>query len=171
MMAMLAAPMLGAVALGADASVWLLEQHRLQIAADAAAYAAALQLSNTAMQTGAPASYVTLATNEANAASGGGSLVGTMATPVVSVAADYSTVTVTLSSVASTYFVQMVNKAGVTLQADGNGRPDSRLTLRSGAQSHRGTRAERQRRRQRHRSRLRRLFRLDIQQFALAQHR
>jgi Flp pilus assembly protein TadG len=117
MMAMLAAPMLGAVALGADASVWLLEQHRLQIAADAAAYAAALQLSNTAMQTGAPASYVTLATNEANAASGGGSLVGTMATPVVSVAADYSTVTVTLSSVASTYFVQMVNKAGVTLQA------------------------------------------------------
>jgi Flp pilus assembly protein TadG len=117
MMAMLAVPMLGAVALGTDASIWLLEQHRLQISADAAAYAAAQQLSNTAMQTGAPGSYVTLVTNEANAASGGGSLVGVMATPVVSVAADYSTVTVTLSSVASTYFVQLVNKATVTLQA------------------------------------------------------
>ncbi len=117
MMAMLAAPMLGAVALGTDASIWLLEQHRLQIAADAAAYAAALQLSNTAMQTGAPGSYVTLVANEATAASGGGSMVGTMATPVVSVAADYSTVTVTLSSVANTYFVQLVNKATVTLQA------------------------------------------------------
>ena len=116
MVAVLAVPMIGAVALATDASIWLLEQHRLQIAADASAYAAALQLQNTAMQSGAPGSYVTLVTNEANAASGG-ALVGTMATPAVSVAADFSNVTVTLSSRADTYFVQVVNSAVVTLQA------------------------------------------------------
>ncbi len=116
MVAVLAVPMIGAVALATDASIWLLEQHRLQIAADASAYAAALQLQNTAMHSGAPGSYVALVTNEANAASGG-ALVGVMATPAVSVAADFSNVTVTLSSKADTYFVQVVNSAVVTLQA------------------------------------------------------
>ena len=116
MVAMLAVPMIGAVALATDASIWMLEQHRLQIAADAAAYAAALQLQNTAMHVGAPNSYVTLVTNEANAATGG-SLTGAMGTPVVAIASDYSSVTVTLSSVADTYFVQVVNKAAATLQA------------------------------------------------------
>lgn len=115
MVAVLAVPMIGAVALATDASLWLLEQHRLQIAADAAAYSAAFQLSNTSMQSGAPGSYTTLVTNEANAAIGG-SLVGKLGTPVVS-AVSATSITVTLTSTADTYFAQVVLAGPITLTA------------------------------------------------------
>jgi Flp pilus assembly protein TadG len=118
--ALLMPPMLGAVALATDTSMWFLEQHRIQIAADAAAYAAALQLQNTAMHSGAPSSYVTLVTNEVKAVTGN-TLIGTMATPVVSVAADYSSVTVTLSSTADTFFAGVLGIGNITIRASATG--------------------------------------------------
>ena len=117
MTAMLLTPLLGAVALTTDASIWLVEQHRLQIAADAAAHAAALQLGNTALQTGAPGSFATLVLNEAKAATGGASLIGTLNTPVVTVASGYSSVTVALTSKADTFFANAVRSSPVTLHA------------------------------------------------------
>ncbi len=101
--ALLVPAMLGAAALAVDVPVWLIEQHRLQIAADAAAYAASLELGNTAMHSNAPNSYVTLVQNEVTAVTGN-QLIGTMATPQVSVSSGFTSITVTLSSTPNTYF-------------------------------------------------------------------
>lgn len=114
--ALLMPSMLGALALATDASIWFLEQHRLQIAADAAAYAAALQLQNTSMQSGAPSSYATLVSNEAAAVTGG-KLIGTLGTPVISTAADFSSVTVTMSSTADLFFSRAIGVGTVTISA------------------------------------------------------
>lgn len=117
MTAILLTPMLGAVALVTDGSTWLLEQHRLQIAADAAAHAAAMQLTNTAFQTNSPSAFATLVANEAKAATGGGTLIGTMATPTISVGSGYASVTVTLTSTADTFFASAIKVTAGTLHA------------------------------------------------------
>ena len=116
MAAILMPAMLGFSALAIDSSVWLIEQHRLQIAADAAAYAAALQLSNSSMQSSSPGSYAALAANEVAAALGG-SLSGSAVTTQASVAAKFASVTVSVSSVADTYFVQAVKGVAPTISA------------------------------------------------------
>ena len=116
MAALLMPSMLGAAALATDASMWFLEQHRLQIAADAAAYAAALELSSSSMQSASPTSYTTVATNEVTAVTGG-HLIGTLGTPVVNVAANFASVTVTLTSTADTFFVHAVRLGNISMQA------------------------------------------------------
>ena len=114
MAAFLAVPMLGALALATDASVWFLEQHRLQIAADAASFAAALQLQNATMQQGGSSSYSTLVANEIQAVTGG-TLIGKLQTPVVSISSNSAQVT--LTSTADTYFINAIRSTPITITA------------------------------------------------------
>ena len=114
MAALLGVPMLGFLALATDMSMWFLEQHRLQIAADAASFSAALQLQNASMQRGGANAYATLVSNEVQAVTGG-SLIGTLKPP--SVAITSIDAKVTLTSTADTYFVNAFRSAPVTISA------------------------------------------------------
>jgi Flp pilus assembly protein TadG len=115
MAAMLLPALIAAVAMTTDISIWFLERQRLQLAADAAAYAGAMQLSNAALQSGAPGSFATLVSNEIQAATGG-KQVGTLGTPSIAVAAGYTSITVTLSSTADIYFVGALNIGAPTIK-------------------------------------------------------
>ena len=114
MAALLALPMLGALALATDVSMWLLEQHRLQIAADASAFSAAFQLQNTSMQKAGSSAYATVVANEVQAVTGG-YLIGTLQPPVVAITS--SSARVSLTSTADTYFVNAIRSTPVLITA------------------------------------------------------
>ena len=106
--------LMGAVTLAVDVNMWLLQHHRLRVAVDAAAYTAALQLSNTTMTAGGASAFSTLVSNEINAVVGN-RLIGTLATPAVSLGAGNTRITVTLTSTASTYFAGVFQTAAPTI--------------------------------------------------------
>lgn len=103
---------LGISALVVDAGLWTVTQTRLQYAADAAASATGYLLTNASVK--AQGTSATLPTFQAVALAAvndatGMRLIGTLATPVsVKVASDYSSVTVTLTSQAPSYFAGAV---------------------------------------------------------------
>ena len=120
-MAALALPALaGAAGLGVDVGVWYVEAARLQTAADAAALASAYLLSNTSLQQqSAQAQAATfLAVAQAAAADATAStLIGKLATPTIKVAADWSSVTVSMTSQASGFFSPVIGAAIPTMHA------------------------------------------------------
>ena len=99
------APMLlGMAAVTIDSGFWIVGQTRLQIAADAGALASSYLLNNATVKAMAPTDqakvYTNIASYEANAAAT--KLVGAM-TVNAAYAADYSSVTVTVTAVGSRY--------------------------------------------------------------------
>jgi Flp pilus assembly protein TadG len=107
--------LLGAAGMAIDMGVWYREAERLQIAADAGALGAARLLS---AQTSTNSTYQAAALLEVNAVTGGGLTIGTLTTPViVSVAADYSKVTVTLTTTPVSYFAGAVGVTPSTMTA------------------------------------------------------
>lgn len=113
--------MLGIAALVVDAGVWSVSKTRLQYAADAAAVATGYLLTNAAMKAlpvsaslptfqAVALAQVKDATQER--------LAGTLVTPVdVVIASDYSSVKVTLTSTAATFFAGSVGFTAPTLTA------------------------------------------------------
>lgn len=103
---------LGISALVVDAGLWTVTQTRLQYAADAAASATGYLLTNASVK--AQSTSATLPTFQAVALAAvneatGMRLIGTLTTPVsVKVASDYSSVMVTLTSQAPSYFAGAV---------------------------------------------------------------
>jgi hypothetical protein len=112
--ALLMPAMLAAIALSTDISVWFLEVHRLQLAADSAAVAAALQLKNSSMTSGGSSSFATLVSNEVNAVVGT-RLVGTMGTPAIAMGNGNQTISVTLTSTANTFFASALHVGAPSL--------------------------------------------------------
>ena len=109
--------LLGAVGLATDVSLWFLEDHRLQIATDAAAHAAAYMLQNTSAQQDSPTSFETIALNEAKSVTGS-SLVGTLSNTVaVSIGSGWSSITVTLTSTADSVFSRVLVRGGFSMKA------------------------------------------------------
>ena len=108
-------PVLLAVAgLAVDLGVWYRESVRLQLAADAAAEGAAWLLQG---QTARTSDFQAAALIEVNGVTGG-SWIGTLSKPVaVSVAADWSQVTVTLTSTADRYLTGMIAVSAPALSA------------------------------------------------------
>jgi len=103
-----------AAGVGIDYGIWQREASRLQLATDAAAMGAGRLL---AAQTASGAQFAAAALAAANAVTGG-SWVGTLnQTPNVTVAANWSTVSVTLTSKADSYFSQLVGVPAPTLSA------------------------------------------------------
>ena len=104
--------MLGMAALTVDAGLWTVSETRLQYAADAAAVNAGYLLTNASIKS--QSTSATLSTFQSVALAGvqdatGMRLIGKLQTPVgVSVASDYSSVTVTLTSQAAAYFAGAV---------------------------------------------------------------
>ena len=112
MIAVMLPAFVAAAGVGIDYGVWQREANRLQLAADAAAMGAGRLL---AAQTASAADFQTAAMAEANAVTGG-TWVGTLnQTPTITVAANWSTVTVTLTSQANTYFAQLVGAGVIVL--------------------------------------------------------
>ena len=106
--------LMGAASLALDVGVWYREGARLQIAADAGAMGAARLLS---AHTAGNSAYQAAALLEVNAVTGG-LTVGTLTTPVtVSVAADWSTVTVTLTSMPDGIFAKATGLALTAITA------------------------------------------------------
>lgn len=103
---------LGISALVVDAGLWTVTQTRLQYAADAAASATGYLLTNASVK--AQSTTATLSTFQAVALAAvndatGMRLIGTLTTPIsVKVASDYSSVMVTLTSQAPSYFAGAV---------------------------------------------------------------
>ncbi|MDE2005486.1 MAG: hypothetical protein KGI51_02870 [Rhodospirillales bacterium] len=94
---------IGGGALILDGGMWMIEQARLQTAADAAANGAGYLLGVAALKSASQAqqqaTFQAVALAEAQGATHGGALLGTMTTPVsVAVASDWSHVTVTLTA-------------------------------------------------------------------------
>jgi Flp pilus assembly protein TadG len=105
MTALMTPALLGAAGLAIDLGVWYRQAGRLQIAADAGAMGAARLLS---AQTAGNSAYQAAALIEVNGVSGG-TWLGTLQTPVaVSVATDFSTVTVTVTSTPTAYFTRAI---------------------------------------------------------------
>jgi Flp pilus assembly protein TadG len=101
--------LMGAAGMAIDMGVWYREYVRLQLAADAGAEGAARLLP---AQTSSNAAYQAAALIEVNGVTGN-TMIGTLHTPVtVSVAANYSQVTVTLSSTADSYFARALHLSG-----------------------------------------------------------
>ena len=124
--AVAAALMLPALIAGAalimDGGMWMIEQGRLQIAADAAANGAGFLLNVAALKTETAAqqqaTFQAVALAEANGATHGGKLFGTLTTPVsVAVASDRSSVTVTLTATATSVLAPMFGVRAPTLTA------------------------------------------------------
>jgi len=114
MIAVMLPVFIAAAGVGIDYGVWQREANRLQLAADAAAMGAGRLL---AAQTATAAQFKAAAMAEANAVTGS-SWVGTLnQTPTVTVAANWSTVTVTLTSQADGYFSQLVGVSAPSLSA------------------------------------------------------
>lgn len=114
-------PMLmGFLALTVDAGFWVVGQTRLQVAADAGAMGASFLLSSSTFKGMTAANQQTAAQAVALAEAQGAmtKLTGTLTTPVtVSVAGDYSAVTVTLYGQASNYFGKVFNIAAPLMRA------------------------------------------------------
>jgi Flp pilus assembly protein TadG len=109
MTALMLPALMGCAGMAIDMGVWYREYVRLQLAADAGAEGAARLL---AAQTSGNAPYQSAALIEVNGVTGD-AMIGTLHTPVtVSVAADYSKVTVTLTSTADSYFVRALHLSG-----------------------------------------------------------
>lgn len=124
--AIMAALMLPALIAGAalilDGGMWLIERTRLQIAADAAANGAGFLLGDTALKSETAAqqqaAFQAVALAEAEGATGGGKLLGSLTTPIaVAVASDWSRVTVTLSTTASSVLAGAFGISAPTLTA------------------------------------------------------
>jgi Flp pilus assembly protein TadG len=114
--------MLAAGALILDGGLWMVESTRLQIAADAAANGVGYLLADTALQgeTAAQQQAVlqAVALAEADGASDNAALLGSLVTPVsVSVAADWSSATVTLTAQAGSVLAGVFGLSGPTLTA------------------------------------------------------
>jgi Flp pilus assembly protein TadG len=106
--------LLAAAGLGVDAGTWQREEIRLQLATDAAAMGAGRLL---AAQTATLAQFQAAAMLEADAVSSQ-HWVGTLnTTPTVSVAANWTTVTVTLTSKANSCFSPLIGFTAPTLSA------------------------------------------------------
>ncbi|HUB14313.1 MAG TPA: hypothetical protein VMB34_20345 [Acetobacteraceae bacterium] len=114
MIAVMLPVFIAAAGVGIDYGIWQREASRLQLAADAAAMGAGRLL---AAQTASAAQFAAAAMAEANAVTGE-SWVGTLnQTPTVTVAANWSTVTVTLTSHANAYFSPLIGVSAPTLTA------------------------------------------------------
>jgi len=114
MIAVMLPVFIAAAGVGIDYGIWQREASRLQLATDAAAMGAGRLL---AAQTASAAQLTAAAMAEANAVTGQ-SWAGTLnQTPTVTVAANWSTVTVTLTSQADGYFSQLVGVSAPTLRA------------------------------------------------------
>ena len=114
--------LLAAGALVLDGGLWLIERARLQIAADAAANGTGYLLTVGSLQQDSAsqqaAAFQAVALAEATGATGGGSLIGTLATPIgVTVASDWSHVTVTLTATATSVLAGLFGVAPPTLTA------------------------------------------------------
>ena len=106
--------LLAAAGLGVDAGTWQREEIRLQLATDAAAMGAGRLLAG---QSASMAQFQAAAMLEADAVSAQ-RWVGTLnPTPTVSVAANWTTVTVTLTSQANSYFSPLIGFTAPTLSA------------------------------------------------------
>ena len=112
-MAVMLPILLGVSGLAIDLGIWFRESARLQMAADAAAMGAARLLSST---TATSSDYSAAAQLELQAVSGG-LWTGKVATPVVTVAADKSQVTVKLTSTADQYLTAVLKLTPPTLTA------------------------------------------------------
>ena len=124
--AVAAALMLPALIAGAalimDGGMWMIQQGRLQIAADAAANGAGFLLNVAALKTQTAAqqqaAFQAVALAEADGATHGGKLFGTLTTPVsVAVASDWSSVTVTLTATATSVLAPMFGVGAPRLSA------------------------------------------------------
>ena len=114
MIAVMLPAFIAAAGVGIDYGIWQREANRLQLAADAAAMGAGRLL---AAQTASATQFQAAAMAEANAVSGR-SWVGTLdQTPIITVAPNWSTVSVTLTSQADSYFTQLVGVSAPTLRA------------------------------------------------------
>ena len=111
LMALALPAVLGAAALAVDAGFDYVEQQRLQVAADAAAYGAALLLPNSP-STSDLQSAALQGAQDASASS----VIGTLATPVT-VSTSGTTVTVTLTSKADGFLAAALSLAAPTLTA------------------------------------------------------
>ena len=115
------APSLIAVAaLVLDGGMWLIERARLQIAADAAANGAGYLLLDSSLESESPSAqtlaFQSVALAEATGAAG--TLIGDLATPIgINVASGWTSVTVTLSSQATSFLAGAVGLSGPTLVA------------------------------------------------------
>ncbi|HVC61982.1 MAG TPA: pilus assembly protein TadG-related protein [Acetobacteraceae bacterium] len=114
MIAVMLPVVVAAAGLGVDYGIWQREAIRLQLAADAAAMGAGRLLPG---HTASVANFQAAAIAEANAVTAG-SWVGTLnQVPGISVAEDWSSVAVTLSSQADSYFSRLIGVSGPTLHA------------------------------------------------------
>ncbi len=114
-------PMLmGFAAMTVDAGFWIIGQTRLQVAADAGAMGAGFLLVSSNFKAMSPANQNAAAAAVAQAEAKGAmnKMMGTLVTPVtVSVASDYSSVTVTIYSQASNIFGGVFNIAAPLMRA------------------------------------------------------
>ena len=119
MTALLAPAFLGMTALIVDAGFWIIGSSRLQVAADAGAMGAGFLLSTSLKGQTGPTQTSTMqsvAACEAQAAAT--KLVGTLNTsPTVSIASDWSSVTVTFTSQAPSYFPGIFSGGAPVLRA------------------------------------------------------
>jgi Flp pilus assembly protein TadG len=105
---------IGAAGLGVDYGIWQRDAIRLQLAADAAAMGAGRLL---AAKTATAAQFQAAAMAEADAVTGE-SWVGTLSqTPTITVASNWSTVSVTLTSTTQTYFTSLLGISAPALSA------------------------------------------------------
>lgn len=120
MVGVMSPALLGFLALTVDAGFWIVGQTRLQVAADAGAMGASFLLTSASFKALSPANQQTTANTVALAEAQGAmtKLMGTLATPAtVTVASDFSTVTVTLYSQASNYLGGVFNIAAPRMRA------------------------------------------------------
>jgi Flp pilus assembly protein TadG len=114
MTALMLPALLGAAAMAVDLGIWFRETERLQLAADAGAEGAARLLP---LSTTGTSAYQAAALIEVNGVTGG-TTIGTLQTPVtVSVGTNWSSVTVTLHSKASSYLAGALGFSGPSLSA------------------------------------------------------
>jgi Flp pilus assembly protein TadG len=114
MIAVMMPVVLGMAGLGVDLGLWQRETVRLQLAADAAAMGAARLLP---AQTASASTLQAAALAEANAVTGGAHIGTLNQQPTVTRAANWSTVSVILSSKADSYLSQVLGIAAPTLSA------------------------------------------------------
>jgi hypothetical protein len=115
MTALMLPSIIGGAAMAIDLGVWYREAERLQVAADAGAMGAAQLL---AAKTAGTSAFQAAALIEVNGVTGGGTLIGTLRTPVtVSYTGTYSQVTVTLNSTADSYLARVLGFTGPAISA------------------------------------------------------
>ncbi len=120
MVGVMSPALMGFLALTVDAGFWIVGQTRLQVAADAGAMGASFLLNSASFKGMSATSQQTTANAVALAEAQGAmtSMMGTLTTPVsVTVASDYSSVTVRLYSQASSYFGAVFNIAAPLMTA------------------------------------------------------